>query len=78
MIEEKQLLLDEVKEQISASSSFVIMRYEGVKANKAAEFRRKVAGLGGSPARRSIATAESADRPARSKYRTPGPAHDRS
>lgn len=48
MIEEKQLLLDEVKEQISASSSFVIMRYEGVKANKAAEFRRKVAGLGGS------------------------------
>lgn len=48
MIEEKQLLLDEVKEQISASSSFVIMRYMGLKANKVAEFRRKVAGLGGS------------------------------
>lgn len=48
MIEEKQLLLDEVKEQINASTSFVIMHYAGLKANKAAEFRRKIAGLGGS------------------------------
>lgn len=48
MIEEKQLLLDEVKEQIGVNPSFVIMRYEGLKANKAAEFRRDVAKFGGS------------------------------
>lgn len=47
MIEEKQLLLDEVREQIQASPSFVIMRYLGLKANKAGEFRRQVAALGG-------------------------------
>ncbi len=47
MIEEKQLLLDEVKEQINAFPSFVIMRYLGLKANKAGDFRRQIAALGG-------------------------------
>lgn len=46
MIEEKQLLLDEVKEQIQAHPSFVIMRYAGLKANKAADFRRQMAKRG--------------------------------
>lgn len=46
MIEEKQLLLDEVKEQIKAHPSFVIMRYKGLKANKAGDFRRQMAKRG--------------------------------
>lgn len=48
MIEEKQLLLDEVKEQIEEFKSFVIMRYAGLTANKVADFRRQVAKRGGS------------------------------
>lgn len=47
MRKEKQLLLDEVKEQIDQYGSFVVMRYSGLKANKATEFRRAVRGLGG-------------------------------
>lgn len=48
MRKEKQLLLDEVKNQISQFDSFVIMRYLGLSANKANEFRREVAKGGGS------------------------------
>lgn len=48
MIEEKQLLLDEVKEQIKAHPSFVIMRYTGLSAIKAADLRRQVSKRGGS------------------------------
>lgn len=48
MRKEKQLLLDEVKDQITENSSFVVMRYFGLKANKAHEFRREVAKYGGS------------------------------
>lgn len=47
MIEEKQLLLGEVQKQIETYPSFVIMRYMGLKANKAAEFRRDVSSRGG-------------------------------
>lgn len=44
---EKQLLLDEIKEQISASPSFVVMSYEGLTANLASDFRDQVAKVGG-------------------------------
>lgn len=47
MRQEKQLLLNEVKEQIEHFDSFVIMRYLGLSANKASEFRREVAKTGG-------------------------------
>lgn len=47
MIKEKQLLLNEVKEQISKHGSFVVMRYSSLTANKAGEFRRGVGKLGG-------------------------------
>jgi large subunit ribosomal protein L10 len=47
MRQEKQLLLNEVKEQIEQFDSFVIMRYLGLTANKANEFRREVAKTGG-------------------------------
>ncbi len=47
MKQEKQLLLDEVKGQIKNFDSFVIMRYTKLSANKANEFRREVAKLGG-------------------------------
>lgn len=48
MRKEKQLLLDEVKGQIENFNSFVIMRYLSIDANKINEFRRQVAGIGGS------------------------------
>lgn len=44
---EKQLLLDEIKEQINQHGSFVIMRYQGVKANLANRFRNEIAKTGG-------------------------------
>jgi len=44
---EKQLLLDEVKEQIEQRESFVIMRYFGLDANTTADFRRQIAEMGG-------------------------------
>lgn len=47
MIEEKQFLLDEVKEQIKAHPSFVIMRYTGLTAAKAEDFRRQMNKRGG-------------------------------
>jgi large subunit ribosomal protein L10 len=48
MRQEKQLLLDEVKDQIVKSGSFVIMQYAGLSANAANEFRREIAKSGGS------------------------------
>lgn len=47
MRNEKQLLLKEVKGQIDQYGSFVIMRYVSLSANKANDFRRQIAGLGG-------------------------------
>ncbi len=44
---EKQLLLDEIKEQIEQRESFVIMRYFGLDANITADFRRQIAEMGG-------------------------------
>jgi large subunit ribosomal protein L10 len=48
MREEKQLLLDEVKDQIQQFNSFVIMSYVGLTANRANDFRRAIAKSGGS------------------------------
>lgn len=47
MRQEKQLLLNEVKGQISEFGSFVVMRYLSLNANKANQFRREVGKLGG-------------------------------
>lgn len=47
MRQEKQLLLDEVKDQINEFDTFLIMRYIGLSANKANDLRRDVAQLGG-------------------------------
>ena len=47
MRQEKQLLLDEVGWQIKKSGSFVIMRYLGLTANKANDFRGSIAKQGG-------------------------------
>jgi len=47
MKQEKQLLLDEVNEQIERHGSFVVMSYTGLNANLANAFRTKIASLGG-------------------------------
>ena len=47
MKQEKQLLLNEVKDQIDTFGSFVMMRYTALPANKANQLRREVAKLGG-------------------------------
>lgn len=47
MRSEKQLLLDEIKEQIKKFDSFVIMNYLGLNANVANKFRREIAKAGG-------------------------------
>lgn len=47
MRHEKQLLLDEVRDQISIADSFVIMRYVSLSANRANEFRGEIAKVGG-------------------------------
>lgn len=47
MREEKQLLLNQVKDQIEEHKSFVIMRYFGLNANLTANFRRQITSLGG-------------------------------
>ncbi len=47
MRQEKQLLLDEIKEQIDRYKSFVITRYQGFKANAANNLRREIAKTGG-------------------------------
>jgi large subunit ribosomal protein L10 len=44
---EKQLLLDEIQSQIEQHKSFVIMRYSGLNANAATDFRHQIAALGG-------------------------------
>ena len=44
---EKELLLDEVKNQMNSQAAFVIMRYERLNANKANDFRREIAKFGG-------------------------------
>lgn len=48
MRKEKQLRLNEVKGQIEQYSSFVVMRYNRLTANKASEFRREVGRMSGS------------------------------
>lgn len=48
MRKEKQFLLDDIRDQIEKSGSFIIMRYFKLKSNKANEFRGEVAKLGGS------------------------------
>jgi len=48
MRQEKQLLLDEIKDQFNQYGSFVVMRYLNLSANTANEFRREVAKMGGS------------------------------
>ncbi len=47
MREEKQLLLDEIEGQIKQSEAFLIMRYKGLTANKANEFRGNISKKGG-------------------------------
>jgi large subunit ribosomal protein L10 len=47
MRQEKQFLLDEVREQIDKLGSFVIMSYVGLSANAANAFRRTIAKAGG-------------------------------
>ncbi len=47
MREEKQLLLNEVQDHIKNSNSFLIMRYKGLTANKANEFRGDLSKKGG-------------------------------
>lgn len=47
MRQEKQLLLDEVQGHIKMSESFLIMRYKGLSANKANEFRGDISKKGG-------------------------------
>jgi len=47
MRQDKQLLLDELQGQLTQFGSFVVMRYLSLSANKANEFRREVAKLGG-------------------------------
>jgi large subunit ribosomal protein L10 len=47
MRQDKQLLLDEIKDQIGKYDSFVVMRYLKLTANKANQFRREVRKMGG-------------------------------
>ena len=47
MRQDKQLLLDEIKDQIVGSDSFVVMRYLKLNANKANQLRKEVGKLGG-------------------------------
>jgi|NOAtaT_5_FD_contig_31_5292025_length_1044_multi_3_in_0_out_0_2 large subunit ribosomal protein L10 len=48
MRQEKQLLLDEVREQLEKFNSFVILSYSKLSANSANDFRRIIAKNGGS------------------------------
>lgn len=47
MKREKQLLLEEMKEQIQQSGSFIIAQYQNLTGDRAYEFRREIAKLGG-------------------------------
>ena len=48
MRKEKQLLLDEIKGQLDANGSFVIMQYQKMSANLANHFRNEMAKMGSS------------------------------
>lgn len=48
MRQDKNILKDEIRSQIEHFSSFVIMNYTGLSANAVNQFRRDIAGLGGS------------------------------
>lgn len=47
MKKEKQYLLDEVKEQLKQSCSYIVAQYSALDANQANEFRRELAKSGG-------------------------------
>lgn len=47
MREEKQLLLDEIKEQIDEYGDFALFQYSGITANAMGDFRTNIANLGG-------------------------------
>ncbi len=47
MIEEKQLLLDDVKERIEEADGFIVTRYEGFDGSSIREFRDQIAGVNG-------------------------------
>lgn len=47
MKREKQLLLDEMKGQIQQSGSFIIANYQNLTGDRAYQFRREIAKLGG-------------------------------
>lgn len=47
MRKEKQLLLDEVKEKIAGSKSFIVARYQEFSAARARAFRDHIAAVGG-------------------------------
>lgn len=47
MRKEKQFLLDEIKDQIEACGSFVLISYQGVEANQMNQFRRDILNLKG-------------------------------
>lgn len=44
---EKQLLLDEIKDKLARSNSFILTRYSNLKANSANDFRHNLAKVGG-------------------------------
>lgn len=44
---EKQFLLDDIKNQIARSPSFVLASYKGIDPNKASDFRKLILGTGG-------------------------------
>lgn len=48
MIEEKQLLLDEIKEKLDASSALVAVRYNSLTPDLSADFRKSLRDTGGS------------------------------
>src|SRR5438445_13308938 len=47
MNKDKQLLLDEIKDQITRSGAFITLQYTKVSANRANNFRRELAKVGG-------------------------------
>lgn len=48
MRQDKNILKDEIRSQIEHFGSFVIMNYTGLSANAVNQFRRDIAGMGGS------------------------------
>src|SRR6185295_10364201 len=47
MKKEKQLLLDEITNQMEGTTSFLITQYTGLTANKTNDFRRQMMKIGG-------------------------------